>query len=369
MKIHDVDLLEILPALAAWDALSPAVRGAWVQADGNRTTKPGVYGDDEDRMLAAGLLDATATGLRRVGRGALGLRTVLRAAQGCAVLTPDADGTDALLEYVQATYTQVERAALLADSSYYGWDVAQELARRAASRGWVQGLLAARPATWVKRHSTDSNGENVGWSRRLTPTVHTELDRIVRDVAEAGGTVSLRALLEDSDRRRRSTKTKALEAALRYLVLFPRLAPDQVRLEVGLVPAVATALAEADVGAPRVEDVELDAGPPFWIDDMVAVLLNTASGEARVKAGGARAPPARRSSACSLRSRRFLPWSNDGPRRTTSSAWRPRSWVSNSSTSRASRRRQAAAACSSLLRPGTPGWPRPSRSGSPPSGA
>jgi hypothetical protein len=286
VKIHGVDLLEILPALAAWDALSPAARLAWVQADGNRTTEPGAYGEDEDRMLEAGLLVPTARGLQRVGRTARDLRTVLRAAERCAVLTSDADVSDALQDYVQDTYTQAERGALLADPSYYGWDVTRELPRRAASRRWVQDLLASRPAAWERPRRTGPRGGDLGWSRLLTPTVHAELDRIVRDVAEAGGAVPLGVLLEGSDRRRRSTRAKAAQAALRYLVLFPRLAPGEPRLEVGLVPAVAAALAGSKVEGPRAADVELDAAPPFWIDDMMAVLLDAASGEARIKASG-----------------------------------------------------------------------------------
>lgn len=284
MRVHEVDLLSCLPALRTWSELSPPTRLAFLEAAGNRTTPAGHYGDDEPAMLQAGLLDATPRGLRRVGSEAGALRVLLRAAARCRVLSSSSTPEEAIEEYVEECYRRDERAALLASPIWSGRSATLELARRVASRRWVVELTTSKPAAWEGARRQGGFSTEAVWDDLLTPMVHAELGRLLQDAAAAGGTLTLPEFLEGGSPRQQRTRASALRAGLRYLALFPSLDPDDPVLVVGPTPAAAEAFGRHALPRPEPVDVPVDVVHAFLIDDMVAVLLDVAGGDARVKA-------------------------------------------------------------------------------------
>ncbi|MFV1959466.1 MAG: hypothetical protein ACC662_08655, partial [Planctomycetota bacterium] len=287
MRIHDVDPVLILPGLEVWEGLPVDGRTAWLLAPEGKSVDRGTYGSAERALVEGDLLEETDSGRWRIPGHARPLRTLLRAADRCRVLTSPSNPERVLREYVQETYGTAEREALLAGQGAGGWSPAGPLARRAASRSWIEELLGAEDvAAWERRHLRSSYGGTLTWAPLLNKAVFAALVRLLDDVREAGGAARLADLFGRGSVRDDRNRSTALQAALRYLVLFPRLDREEGVLDVGLVPSVARALALPPPPEPEVFQVDLSPTPTFWIADMTTVLLDAAGGETRVKADG-----------------------------------------------------------------------------------
>lgn len=288
MRIHEIEPLRILPRLLVWEALSARNRLAWVLARDGKAALVGAYGNDEHAMLDGGLLRTTTMDRRRIANGSRPLRVLLQTAERCRVLDPGAGIPGAIREYIQESFHEGECQAILADPSRLDWDVAGILVLRATSRSWVEELIGlGDPVAWEELRLRDEWGEGTGWEPLLTPATHAALVGLVDEVREAGGIVRLSSLFGSTSLSERRVRSAALQAALRYLVLFPRLQvdPDPV-LEVGLAPGVARGLGRTPVPEPTVVEADVEATPTFWIADMMSVLLDAAAGETRIKANG-----------------------------------------------------------------------------------
>ncbi len=288
VRIHEVDPLRILPRLLVWEALSAENRRAWVLAPHGEAALPGTYGIDEHAMLDGGLLRTTTTDRRRIADGARPLRVLLRTAERCRVLESGEGVPAAVRAYLRESLDKGECQAVLGNPSQYGWDPAGDLARRAASRAWVEELVGlGDPVAWEKVRLRDEWGDGVSWEPLLTPAVHAALVGLVDEVREAGGTVRFSSLFEGVSQSEHEVRSAALQAALRYLVLFPRLQVDPApTFQVGLAPGVARGLDRKPQPEPTVVEADVEATPTFWIADMMSVLLDAAAGETRVKANG-----------------------------------------------------------------------------------
>ncbi len=296
MRIHEVPLFDLLPGLRAWSRLPSEARLAWCQGSGHRNTPRGAYGESERAMLRDGLLEKTATGLRRIPVAARGLRTVLRAAERCRILDPDVDdyvSAEAALrgsirDYVLATFVPGERLALLADYRLRHWDLASILVERVTSRLWVQPLLDADTwRAWERERMSADWGTPDTWTPLLDPAVQRALGQIVDEIAKAGGTLPLLALLESKSKAEARRRAIAVQAGLRYLVLFPTLLGEtEPSFAVGLAPTVSAHLSHDDHPAPQVLPVETETTPRYLVSDLTTLLLDAARGDLRVKADG-----------------------------------------------------------------------------------
>lgn len=287
MRIHHIGLETILPGLAQWEGLEPQSRLTWILTKANRNLGQADRSDDALSLRGAGLLETTPTGLLRVAEGMRPLHTLLRAAQRCEVLAKDARLDRALKQYIQETYRESERVALLDDPRADPRNSWMLLVKKVSSRAWVEGFLGTRPGAWEQGKLGHADGEDRGWERLLTPAVHADLVHLVGEMARTGSPAPFSSLFEDLPKQRIRVRALALQAAFRYLILFPRLERESVQFEVGLAPVVATGLTRSAPPAPTPAAEDVAPAPAFLIADMIGVLLDAASGEARVKANSA----------------------------------------------------------------------------------
>ncbi|HEX2204057.1 MAG TPA: helicase-associated domain-containing protein [Longimicrobium sp.] len=284
MKSFDRDWREVFAALPAWAALPPEARRAVL-----RTMKPSQGASAEDlgeaagAVRASGLVDAGPTGKRLVPRpGHRALVLVFRALDRQRIW--EAPSLAALGDYLQEHFTTDELLAFLPRQrhAYAGYAGRREVAAAVASEEWVESFLAA-----------DTHEKAVAWEearlaaretpRFVFPKVWETARRMVVELAALPAPAALRELPERFAGVDAATLGAALQAALRYLLLFAGMGDGDLEPRVGPWPPVAARL-RAGPPAPPAPVEAVERFEAAWaMEDMTTVLVAASAEPVRLR--------------------------------------------------------------------------------------
>ncbi len=271
MRHFDVDWREVLDALPAWEALSLRARLDFLQTD--PASRMPVLLQARAELQASGLV-ATATGAARLEAlpRFLPLLRVLRGMNAVPVLDPASD-SPLLTHYLRAQLDEDELSQFdrVAGGRYSVADV-RLVKRLVGSAAWAEKLLAlttARAAAkWESPLLPPGDRARLG-----APGVLHALQALVRALVPHPQGVLLReldALLPEVDA---PVRAAALDAGVRYLLIFPTLRDRDTEAVLGLLPPVAKRLGPPPA-PPTPVDAEEEFEAPFALADLNAVLVD-----------------------------------------------------------------------------------------------
>ena len=282
MKSFDSDWRAVLASLPVWAALPLEARRAVL-----RTMKPSQGASAQDlggaaeAVRASGLVEAGPTGKRLVPHpGHRPLVLVLRALDRQRIW--EAPSPAALAEYLREHFTSDEVAAFLPRQGYAYAD-RREVAAAVAAEEWVEGFLAA-----------ETHEQAVAWERErlpprerprlVFPKVWESARRLVMELSALPAPIPLGELPERFAEVDAATLAAALQAALRYLLLFAGMGDGDLEPRVGLwAPLAARLRAGAPVPPAPVEAVE--SFEAAWVmEDMTTVLVAMSAEPVRLRA-------------------------------------------------------------------------------------
>jgi len=273
VKVFSVDWKGVLAALPAWEALSPAARDAFMEVKPLQGIAGSALGAARAELEGAGMVAATGA------RGTLFTATapfrellvVLRAMRAIPVLDLG-PGEWVPPAYLREHFTVDELSRLSGRLSSVWFDTSMA-GRLVSSAEWVESFLALgspkEVAAWEKARLPRGDAPRLARAK-----VGDALRALVAALAGTPGGVPLSGLGSLLPGVDAATRAAALEAGLRYLLLFPALRDG--RALAGLLPAVASRMGPPPPPPAPVEVVErFDA--PFFLDDMMAVLVEAAT--------------------------------------------------------------------------------------------
>lgn len=175
---------------------------------------------------------------------------------------------------------------------FYGWAPARPSAAPAADRGWIDAFLeiesAKQASAWEKRRLPEAVGDQFedGSPYFGQAGVFEQTRRLVEAALTWPQPVPLADLAGAVDAASPEVLGRAVMAAVRYLLLFPRLAADSHEPVIGVWPQIAFLLHRPTPESPRpVEPVEVFHAP-YRVEDMAAVLIAAAAEPLRLLANG-----------------------------------------------------------------------------------
>lgn len=280
MKLAALDWRTVLATLPAWEALSPAARLAFIQADQPMTFAP-PRPEARAELEAAGLVAAGG------GLSAAPAFGALRDALWMMDLAPlDYDALESpLIRYLQATLSREEMVPLMKTAPLqHGWVGGHAVAPVVGAAEWVEGFLALdnpRAArAWEKARLPAGEPPRLG-----DPRVVAALQALVRALGETPRGAPLHdlpALLPGLDDE---TRAAVLAAGIRFLLLFAGVRGEEPQAVLGVYPPLAGRLGPPPPPPVAVEAVETFEAP-FQLADMTAVLVEAAITPVPVKNDG-----------------------------------------------------------------------------------
>ena len=277
MRLADLDWGEVLGTLPRWEALSPGARMAFVAVKPGNGADAAALGPAAEELVAAGFV--TRPGPHgRLYSHAPELRPFLVALRAMHRLRPlDGPGGALSDSYVQDQLNVEEAVALMGRlRAGYSWVERGAVAATVSSVEWLKEFLAVTPGRplldWEQAHLPRAQKP-----RLVSPAAGDALRRLLRALAGYPHGVPLRsfhALASDVDPRHRLA---ALQAGLRYLLLFVSLRrPDDPEAVVGLLPSVIRRLGPP-LPPPAPVPVTAAFEAPFRVSDMTTVLVDAAA--------------------------------------------------------------------------------------------
>lgn len=281
MGMHALRWTDLRERLAVYETLSLPSRDLLRSLNAARSCAGEPFGPDLKPLREHGYLRPTADGAKvRITDEARACHAMLRAAERCPVLA--GCGRGELRGWIQAEFSRSVRAELLGTHDTYG-DHAGVLADRATDVDWVQRLLDPSHADRLKQiHAREySTLDHI-----LTPRVRDGLEHLVTVLVDQP-TIRVLDLADILKGARTLEIDRTLQAALRYLVVFPAIDAETGALVLGLHPAVRARLARVPATAPDTLDVEIDPIPSVVVPDLQQVLVEVGGGHVRITATGA----------------------------------------------------------------------------------
>lgn len=270
MKLAAVDWRTALATLPAWEALPPAARLAFVQAD-QPTAFAAPSPEARAELEAAGMV--AVGGKFSAAPGFTALRDALRMMRLAPLVYDRPESL--LIHYLDAVLSREEMAPLMKTAPLqYGWVGGYAVAPVVAAAEWLEGFLALKGPGAVR-----------AWEKARVPAgepprlgdggVVAALQALVRALGETPNGAPLHdlpALLPELDDPARAA---VLAAGIRFLLLFPAVRGEELEAVVGVYPPLAGRLGPPPPPPVPVEAVETFEAP-FQLADMTAVLVEAA---------------------------------------------------------------------------------------------
>jgi len=277
VRLPEIDWCEVLPALVAMHANRPGMLVALADVPGNAQFNRKYAGDDAEWLVAEGLLGERAPSGQLVHTQlSRSIRLLYRAARDCKVV--DARGTrgtsEAVRRYLARNFTVDQRRVVLEVDSTTPLLAGQAALVVASAPRWSREFLKIEdPEAFDEPRAGREYGET------LDPLVHRMACVVMREAALAPLQVPVGLPAPDGD-----LLPRAIAAAIRYLLLFPRL-EDGV-LSLGLLPGAADVILKSETEPPMVVSGNLLPPHLFAVEDAEAVFVHACTHPIRVKASG-----------------------------------------------------------------------------------
>ncbi|HEU4452908.1 MAG TPA: helicase-associated domain-containing protein [Longimicrobium sp.] len=284
MKIFGADWGAVLAALPAWERLSPPERRIVLsQVKSSAGASARDLGAAAAAVLASGMVDASPTGKRLVPRPEYRpLLAVLRGMDRVRVWEVSTPGV--LADYVQEHFTGDETAALLHGPRFrLGLADRRELVGRVSAEEWMEEFLAAdthaKARTWESERLLPGEAPRFG-----SAAVWEAARRMVGELLALPAPLPLRELPARFAEVDRATLAAALEAGLRFLLLFGGVRDPELEPAVGPWPEVAARMREASPEPPAAVEAVETFEAAWVMEDMTTVLVAASAAPIRLRA-------------------------------------------------------------------------------------
>lgn len=280
MKLFDIDWAGFLERLAVWQQLSLQARQAFAQLHGNETVKTAAF-HGQDRLLAeAGFIGYTSDGQRvRIEKDCGPFVRAIRAMLRHDLWNkPDKDTFDL---YLREHFTREEQDALNPDPRY-GYASPMQLARQAASVGWLERFLENSAS---HRDGSPHRGRTPAWlaTAEQAPDSLKEAQAVVRRFKEWPEPVPFHELPTRFPDLPAAELGAAIREGLAHLVLFPTMRQEDMTPVLGLWPAIAARLHRPTLAWPAAVRPDEVFHQAFLMEDMTTVLVAAAANPLRLK--------------------------------------------------------------------------------------
>ncbi len=296
MKHLNVDWYGLIGWLSVWETLSEQSKLAYLRVKPSESLARDIFDEpDCQRLIDMRLLAASADGMKvRMPAEAREFSSAIRA---MARHRLDDVGTErALVAYTRDHLTGAEHEALLDEtnprSRYYGSDNLLLLTRK----DWLEQFLALGSAKAARRWESQRLPDRRDRSRGTrfedgAPYFQDEaLFEATKTLIEAAMTwpqpVPLTELADHVTNVDPHLLGRAIMPAVRYLLLFPRLAGEDMTPVIGIWPQIAYLLHRPAARAPKPVKPAETFHAPVLIEDMTTVLVAAAADPLRVLASG-----------------------------------------------------------------------------------
>jgi hypothetical protein len=285
VKTLHIDWSAFLGFLEPWEGLAAPARRFLLDSKPKSVFHGGAV-DGLPALLSGGFLKGMADGARvQLSEAFHETHKALRSFARHPLLESPEEQT--LREYLREHFTNAERCAL--DDSVH-WDRDARLVERVTSAGHVRGFLGAKDRRAWERERLPRRG----WSSEQAWTqaepllagkgAGEDLATLIELLATARDPLPFRALAERLPTLSRARLARALEAGLRYLLLFPALDAGLAPVLM-LWPGVAARLTRVPAPPPPSVEPSEDFCLAFRLEDLTQLLVRAAE-PLRVKADG-----------------------------------------------------------------------------------
>jgi len=277
MKHFDINWLDFIQTLPAWDSLPPSARQLFIfKTEMNILMEPEIFGQDLRTLIKSGYLLDSADGRKvKVEKKYSLLRRIIRSiAFNPIFLEPS---TQNFRLYLDSHYTYEERERLISNRSY-NWNADNRLLQEATSIQWLQNFLKTNTLdTWERSRLTyRENGHFI------SSTIFQSTKNLLQRLMKRTEPVAFQELLDFSGMKNRVELAQTIKAGLRYL-LFYAAVDETLNPVLWIWPGIAHRLHRQPPKPPQSVEPEETLHIPFLMEDMTHILVECASEPFRIR--------------------------------------------------------------------------------------
>lgn len=285
MKIFDVNWLDVLAYLDDWDQLEATTQRGFHKLKPGQGVSPERFGNDLDFLLERGFLLRFQEGSGRVKldpRCHAFVRVIRSLFRNPILERPVAE---TLHDYLAEHFNADERSGLAGGG--FGREAAATLqATLTADRHLVEFLELDDAEAWERGRSPNFPGWNrSGWGKPLLspPNVLAAAQSLVRLVRDEPEPIPLRALGDRLPEVSRPVLASALLAAVRYVLLFPAITPDELVPVVCVWPGIAARVHRPRPEPPSAVSCEQTCDVAYLLDDLTELIVQVSASPPRLR--------------------------------------------------------------------------------------
>jgi hypothetical protein len=285
LKIFDLNWLDVFAYLDDWDQLEPTTQRTFDKLKPGQGVSPVRFGKDLDFLVERGFLLRFQEGSGRVKldpRCHAFVRVIRSLLRNPILERPIAE---TLHDYLAEHFNADERSGLAGGG--FGYEAMSTLvATLTADRHLVEFLALDDAEAWEQGRSPNFPGWNrSGWGKPLLsePKVFAAAQGLVRLVREDPEPIPLRALGERLPDVSRPVLASALLAAVRYVLLFPAIAPDELVPVLCIWPGIAARVHRPRPELPTAVSCEQACDVAYLLDDLTELIVQLSASPPRLR--------------------------------------------------------------------------------------
>ncbi len=281
MKLFDIDWNDFIQRAAIWEQLTPKVRQLFAELKSNQGVKVEVFEGAVEQLVEAEFLTLYVDGKRaRLHKACSEFRRAIRAMYRIDVLG-QAD-PQSFTGYVSEHFTAIQQDALASDSrDYYGRR--SYLIRQATTAQWLDGFLSARQGVAWEEPRLEAHYRRA-WEPLFDRTgVFKATKTLVRALMDSPEPVPFTELPARLKLPRGTLLGEAILAAIRYLLVYPTLRPDDGVPVLTIWPTIHQRLHRPKPVKPKPVAPQQTHHSAFLMEDVTTLLVAAAARPLRLR--------------------------------------------------------------------------------------
>jgi hypothetical protein len=285
LKIFDLNWLDVLAYLDDWDQLEPTTQRAFAELKPGKGVSPARFGSDLDFLVERGFLLRFQDGSGRVKldpRCHAFVRVIRSLLRNPILERPVAE---TLHDYLAEHFNADERSGL-AGGGFGNRATSTLLATLTADRHLLEFLELEDAEIWEQGRSPNFPAWNrSGWGKPLlsAPEVLAATQGLVRLVREEPEPIPLRALGERLPEVSRPALASALFAAIRYVLVFPAITPDELVPVLCIWPGISARVHRPRSERPTAVSCEQTCDVAYLLDDLTELIVQVSASPPRLR--------------------------------------------------------------------------------------